>query len=420
MNSPEKPFKEDPIHLEKTPPDSLNREFDPVAEKKLLRKIDLHLIPILSLLLLCAFVDRINVGNTRIQGLVRDLNMTENDYNIALFTFFITYVLFEVPFIVRACGVITIGQGVTHSFGGLVACRLLIGLFEAGFVPGCIYLISIFYKRHELRRRINLVCAASILAGSFLGLLAYGIAHMAGIANYGSWRWIFVLEGAATVLIAIFAYFYTPDWPQTAKFLTKEERELLLARLTVDTPDATMNHWNKGTAKRIFSDVNIWLGALMYLGIVKSIPIYLTAAVVTLTAAIFSDRLRHHFGFILLGCGLTTIGYGVLLASPYVPPNNNLGGHYKRGVGAGIQLSIGNCSVASNIFVPEQAPRYLLGYGIGLGFVWLCVFAACAFDFWIRRENQLCEDGNRDHSLNLSEEELNNLGDDHRSFRFTR
>lgn len=83
--------------------------------------------------------------------------MTGNDYNTALYTFFITYVIFEVPcnivlkkirpsiFLsatIACCGLVTIGQGVTASFEGLVVCRVLIGLFEAGFVPGCVYLIS--------------------------------------------------------------------------------------------------------------------------------------------------------------------------------------------------------------------------------------------------------------------------------------
>ncbi|KAF4472259.1 transporter [Fusarium albosuccineum] len=488
MDDVEKRSQETPIHVEAMSSKAGGVEIDPEKEKKLLRKIDLHLIPILSLLLLCAFVDRINIGNARIQGLEADLNMAGSDYNIALFTFFITYILFEVPcnmllkkvrpsaflrLIIGGCGIVTIGQGVTKSFEGLVVCRVLIGLLEAGFVPGCVYLISMFYKRHELQWRINLFYTASILAGAFSGLLAYAIAHMSGVGGYGGWRWIFILEGSATVFIAMFAYFYTPDWPQTAKFLTEEEREMLLARLAIDTPDASMNHWNKSTAKRVFGDVKIWLGALMYLGIVTttystsfftptilrqlgwtalraqvmSIPIYIAAAVVTLTGAVFSDRLRHRFGFILLGCALTTLGYGVLLAGAHVPAgacymalyfvtcgcwlaqpitvvwlNNNLGGHYKRGIGAAIQLSIGNCSgfVASNIFISSQQPRYPLGFGVGLGFVWLCVFAACAFDMWIQRENKLRDAGKRDHRLDLFQGELDNLGDDHPSFRFTR
>ena len=70
---------------------------DPREEKKLLRKLDLHVLPMISLLYMLAFVDRINIGNARIQGLEKDLGMKGNNYNIALFVFFIPYILFEVP-----------------------------------------------------------------------------------------------------------------------------------------------------------------------------------------------------------------------------------------------------------------------------------------------------------------------------------
>jgi len=68
---------------------------DPEAEKRLLRKCDLRVVPALWLLFLLAFLDRTNIGNAKIQGLTEDLNMTGNDYNIALFVFFIPYILFE-------------------------------------------------------------------------------------------------------------------------------------------------------------------------------------------------------------------------------------------------------------------------------------------------------------------------------------
>lgn len=129
------------------------------AERALLRKCDLHLIPILFLLFLLAFLDRTNIGNARIQGLERDLHMDPrgNKYNIALLVFFVPYILFEVPsnliikrvapstwlsVIMVLWGIATMGQGLVHSFGGLVAMRVLVGLFEAGLFPGCIYLIS--------------------------------------------------------------------------------------------------------------------------------------------------------------------------------------------------------------------------------------------------------------------------------------
>jgi MFS family permease len=117
-----------------------------------------------------------------------------------------------------------------------------------------------FYKRHELQWRFNLFFSASIIAGAFSGLLAYAIAHMDGIAGYAGWRWIFILEGIFTVIVAIAAYWIVPDWPETAKFLKPEERELLIARLAMDVEGANMSHFDKTAAKRIFSDVKIYLG----------------------------------------------------------------------------------------------------------------------------------------------------------------
>ena len=90
-------------------------------------------------------------------------------------------------------GIATIGQGFVKDLRGLIVCRLLVGLFEAGLFPGCLYLISSWYKRYELQWRFNLFFSSSILAGGFSGLLAYGIANMAGVGGYNGWSWIFIL-----------------------------------------------------------------------------------------------------------------------------------------------------------------------------------------------------------------------------------
>ncbi|KAK5451867.1 hypothetical protein LTS15_007590 [Exophiala xenobiotica] len=258
---------------------------DPAAERRLVRKIDIRVIPVLFTLYLCAFIDRVNIGNARIQGLEKDLDMRGEDYSVSLFIFFIPYILCEVPSnlllkdvrpslylsgIMAAWGVITIGMGVTQSFGGLVGCRFLLGVFEAGFFPGRAYLISMSVlqtKRLELQLRINLFFCASILAGASSGLLAYAIAHLDGHAGYSGWRWIFIIEGAATVCIALAAAFIIPNWPDTAKFLSAEERDLLNKRLRADIEGVTMNRLDKKAAKRAFSDIKIYFGICIFLGI---------------------------------------------------------------------------------------------------------------------------------------------------------
>lgn len=140
--------------------------------------------------------------------MTEELNMSGQDYNIALFTFFITYILFEVPSnmiikrvspstwlssIMGLWGIVTIGQGLVKNLEGLIALRVLLGLFEAGFFPGALYLITMWYKRYELQWRVNLFFSSAILAGAFSGLLAYAIASLDGTAGYGGWSWIFIM-----------------------------------------------------------------------------------------------------------------------------------------------------------------------------------------------------------------------------------
>ena len=499
----------DPEQEPATPTTTQSKSYiDPALEKKLLRKIDLHLIPILFLLFLCAFIDRsvfqaalqisslttqsINIGNAKIQGLTLPkeeggLNMRGQDYNIALFMFFVPYILLEVPCnillkkmrpsvwlssIMFGWAVITICQGVTQSFAGLVICRVLLGAFEAGFFPGAIYLISMYYKRHELQVRVSAFFSASILAGAFSGLLAYAIANMSGIAGYTAWRWIFIIEGICTAVIAVISYFLIPDWPETAKFLNSGERAALIARLAHDTAEAKMNTWDKKTAKRIFGDLKIYFGLFMYLGIVNtgyatsfftptiltqlgwkairaqvmSIPIYIAATICALTVAYLTDRSKRRFPFIMAGCSIATIGYIILLNMRSVPVgaryfalylitcggyiaqpvtivwlNNNVSGHYKRGVAMAMQIGLGNSGgiIASNIFITDQAPYYPVGFGVSLGLVWLCGAAAVGMLLILRRENAARKAGRRDDILGLSKEEQENMGDDHPSFRFT-
>lgn len=179
---------------------------------------------------------------------------------------------------------------------------------------------------------------------------------------------------------------------------------------------------------------------------IMSIPIFVTATVFALTTAYMTDRLKHRFGFIIVGCLIATSGYGILLNSRHVhlgtryfalylitvggfiaQPvvivwlSNNLGGHYKRGVGSAMQIGIGNLGgvVASNVYLPMEAPVYKTGFSIGLGFLWMTILMAVVFLLYLRRENALRNAGNRDGRYDLPDTVKTNLGDDHPSFRFT-
>jgi hypothetical protein len=94
---------------------------------------------------------------------------------------------------------------------------------------------------------------------------------MDGLANYGGWRWIFIIEGAATVVVGLLTKFWLVDWPETASFLNDAERSLLLARLSLDTGHASMDRLDKRAAKRIVGDPKIYLGSWAYFGKLHSI-----------------------------------------------------------------------------------------------------------------------------------------------------
>lgn len=370
-------------------------------------------------------------------------------------------------------GIINMCMGFVHSYGALLGLRFLLGIFEAGLLPGIIYVTSQYYKRHEYQKRMSFFFCSTVVAGAFGGLLAYAIAHLGGKHGYAAWRWIFIIEGAITSTIAIIASFLIIDWPEQTKYLNAEEKELLRRRLATDVDDSCrMDVLNKASLKLILSDYKIWLGALVYLGVgvpglsgtfflptillefdwvaeeaqVRTIPVYVFAAGMMIIGAWASDRLKHRYSFFVFGTALVTIGYGMLLAQVgksrdykfgavflvfggayMVTPmalawlQNNLSGQWKRAFGSSIQVTIGNIAgiIGSNIFLVSEAPTYKTGYGVALACMWVGLIAATLMFLLMWRENKKRDAGERDDRLNLPDDVKNNLGDAYPTFRFT-
>ncbi|KAI9827522.1 MAG: hypothetical protein M1832_004872 [Thelocarpon impressellum] len=460
---------------------------DPEAERRLRIKCDWHVLPILCVLYLLSFLDRVNIGNARIEGLEKELKMSGSDYNVASLIFFVSYFLFEVPsniilknvnpssyfaIIMFGWGVVTVCQGVVTNFSSLVALRFLLGMFESGFTAGSVYLISMYYKRYELQWRISIWFSFAILGAAFGGLFAYALAKMNGVGGYSGWRWIYIIEGLLTVVTAAFAKMFVVDWPVNAKFLTEPERALLLRRLAADGGFGKMDRLNAVSARRTAKDWKIYVGALMYFGVVntgyatalfiptiiremgytsssaqlRSAAVNLTAAGCILMVAYTTDRIRNRYFACVLGPVIGTTGYVMLLAQGSLSAGvkymatffitcgvyimqpvtlgwlaNNMGGHYKRAIAAAVQAAVGNLGgiVASNIFITEQAPRYPVGYGVSMALLLFAGLMSTVFLVGLRRENKLRDQGGRDYRLQESAEELENMGDDHPSFRFS-
>lgn len=120
-------------------------------------------------------------------------------------------------------GVVNMAMGFVNSFQALVGLRVLLGIFEAGVMPGIIYLTSMYYKRHEFQKRMSFFFSSTLLSSAIGSLLAYGIAHLGGKNGYRAWRWIFIIEGVITAFLSVCACFLIVDWPDRNRYLTAEK-----------------------------------------------------------------------------------------------------------------------------------------------------------------------------------------------------
>ena len=136
-----------------------------------------------------------------------------------------------IPFITLAFGAISIATGFVHNLAEAAGVRFLLGIFEAGMMPGIAYYLSRWYRRAELAWRLSLYIVMSPLAGAFGGLLASAILTIDSIGTVKSWRMIFVIEGVITCFLAIIGFFTLTDRPATARWLTQEEKDLAIARV---------------------------------------------------------------------------------------------------------------------------------------------------------------------------------------------
>ncbi|KAJ3175221.1 hypothetical protein HK101_010711 [Irineochytrium annulatum] len=261
-----------------------------IRERTLLRKLDLNLVPLVALLYLICFLDRVNIGNARAVGLdktgygdmERALGMTWNGaYNWALSIFFFGYVLFEVPSnlvlkrvtprvwiarIMVTWGICASALAFANNWAAIMVIRFFLGCCEAGFFPGILFYLSFWYAKKEYTFRVSVFFAASSLAGAFSGLFAYYLSQVQ-MGYISTWRAIFFWEGVPAILFSGLCYFCLPNFPQTARFLTEEEREFAVERLKKDGIDPTDHSFSWPDLRSTLMDVRVWIYMVLYLTI---------------------------------------------------------------------------------------------------------------------------------------------------------
>lgn len=275
----------------------------PARLQKIHRKIDLRITFIYCVTYLILKVSERNITNVAILNSESDTSniksqlghLTSDQWAWIVSAFFFTYMSFEpvsvlllkifsprfwMARILVTWGVISACQAASTSFGGLLTCRVLLGWAEAGFGPGMLYHLSFWFPAERLTMRVSLLAAAGMVSGTFSGSLAYGISFLNRAGGLAGWRWIFIIEGLPAVVLGIIMFIWLPNYPQTAGFLSADEKKLVIANLpsTQPTVESKTFVWEE-LRDLVLHDITFWSFQLLWVahgmgagGISRALP----------------------------------------------------------------------------------------------------------------------------------------------------
>ncbi|KAK6207606.1 alternative sulfate transporter [Colletotrichum tabaci] len=242
-------------------------DWSPEEEQRLVRKVDFLIMPLLILAFFALQLDRGNIGNALTDYFLRDVGITQNQFNVGQQLLSAGIVILEIPsnlILYRigptlwiggqivAWGLVATFQAFQKGLGPFMATRLLLGLCEAGFIPAALFTMTRWYKKDETSKRFSWFFIGNMLAAACSGLIAYGILHMRGVAGLAGWQWLFLLEGIFTVLVGIAFFLCFPNQVNNPvsltgiRYFTEREAEILYKRIMIDDP-------SKAHAKRSVS-----------------------------------------------------------------------------------------------------------------------------------------------------------------------
>ncbi|KAH0427677.1 major facilitator superfamily transporter [Colletotrichum camelliae] len=258
---------------------------DKDMERRIVRKIDIRLMPFTALIYLLCYLDRSNIGNAKIlnsstgDSLLDSTSMTNYQYTIALMVFLVSYTVFEAPsnlalkvfspnkwlgFLIIGFGSFCTGIGGANNFASVTVLRFFLGAFESGVFAGMIFYMSFWYKPEERAFRIAIFLGSATLAGAFGGVIAYGVGHMNGVHGMEGWRWLFIVEGVPSVVMGFTVVLFMPSYPENASWLSNEEKSFQIQRLGENSSKGNAK-LNWPDAKETLKDLRLWVHYFTYL-----------------------------------------------------------------------------------------------------------------------------------------------------------
>ena len=316
-------------------PDSLEEPIDPAEEKKLIRRIDLMIIPYLAVCYAFFYIDKTTLSYAALFNINQDLSLSGTEYSWLSSMFYFGFLVWALPtnlmlqrfpvgkylgFNIFMWGVFLMIQAACQNFAQLAVLRALSGAAEACSDPGFMLITGMWYKRREQPVRMGLWYTANGLGIAGGGLLGYGIGHIRGALP--SWKYEFLIVGAICCAWGIVMFIFLPDSPVTAPGLSIRHRRVAVERLRSNQTGIENKHFKKYQLKEAFMDYKLYL--LFLAGVVGNIP--------NGGISNFGTLIIQGFGFSTLVTTLMQVPYGaviVLSILSFVFLNDRLGGNWR-------------------------------------------------------------------------------------------
>lgn len=333
-----------------------------------------------------------------------------------------------------------------RSYEGLVLTRFFLGVAEAPYYPGAIYMLSLFYTRKEIATRLSILYSGNIFATSFSGLIAAAtFKTLDGAHGLAGWRWLFIIEGTLTFGVAFIAIWFLPDFPLTTRWLTPEERELAHDRIQRDTVGIAPNKGAMAGFAQAIRDPRLYLLAFMQnmhlsacsfnnffptvvgsLGFNKTItlvltcPPYLVSGAVGIAIGWTSGRFNERTWHITCCMGAALVGFIIScstmnVAARYVSCFLFASGAYavnsvilgwvsatlgqtteKKAVSLSIVNVVANASYVytAYLYPKSDGPKYLTAMASNAAFALMTIGTAWALRVWLKKTNKRLQQEN--------------------------
>ncbi|KAJ5287006.1 hypothetical protein N7478_002692 [Penicillium angulare] len=432
-------------------------ELDESTNRRLLRTIDWHMMPIMCCIYGMNYLDKTTLSYASVMGIKTDLNLVKDDYQWLSSLFYFGYLAWEYPtnrLLQRlplgkysgACilmwGIILSCFAAVGNYSGAIAIRLFLGVFEAAVTPGFALLTSQWYTKDEQGSRVNIWFSFNGVGQILGGVVAYGIA--VGTAKHGSsiepWKIIFLVTGLLTIVLGVVFLWIVPDSQLNARWLSKEDRILAVARVQVNQQGIGNKHFKMYQVKEALLDPMTW--AFFFYALIADIPnggitnffsqlitsfgytneqsliLGVPGGAVEVIALVLNGYMGRWTGQRLL-CSLgglfsaligiilivalpesnnvgRLIGYYMTQASPtafvalLAMISSNVAGYTKKTTVAALYL-IGYCAgniIGPQTFRPQDAPRYVPAEIVIIVCLAVCICIMLFVNWWYVKENK--------------------------------